>query len=418
MTEHATIAALRPELEAIANGAAPAAHSDGDSPSTWLPVALADIVTGGQLDDPPAYLQRTDGVRLLYRGKLHALSGEPEAGKGWLVLHATAERLSDGEHVLYIDFEDTPATIVSRLMLLGVTGDAIVAQLHYMRPDEPLDDRGRHALEQALAGGVTLAIIDGVTEALAIHGLDLGDNSDVAKWLTLLPRLLVRAGATVVLLDHVTKDSTARGRYAIGAQHKLAGVDVAYTLEVAEPFGRGRNGLSRLSVKKDRPGHVRQHGDSTGRVAELRLASHTDGTVTATLDAPGDSSAAPFRPTVLMERVSRALEDTPGLSKTAIRDTVRGKSAGIYLALEVLVADGHVRAERDGQAVRHHVNRPYREDNGTDEYPRTQPVPQPVPVPVESDRYPLTLPLRGGQGSGYEAAPPPSTRTRTPEDDA
>ena len=51
-------------------------------------------------------------------------------------------------------------------------------------------------------------------------------------------RPIAAAGAAVVLIDHVAKDKEKRGRYAIGAQHKLAGVAVAYGIEVlraAEP---------------------------------------------------------------------------------------------------------------------------------------------------------------------------------------
>ena len=38
-----------------------------------------------------------------------------------------------------------------------------------------------------------------------------------------------------------------------GAQHKLAGVDVAYSLRVLEPFGRGTNGSVRISVERIAP---------------------------------------------------------------------------------------------------------------------------------------------------------------------
>ena len=97
------------------------------------------------------------------------------------------------------------------------------------------------------------AVIDGVTEALTIFGLDLNDNADSARWYQQLPRPIVRRGAAVLLIDHVTKDREGRGRFAIGAQHKLAGVDVAYGVEVVEPFGGGRDGLVKVTVAKDRP---------------------------------------------------------------------------------------------------------------------------------------------------------------------
>ena len=297
--------------------AATAPESDRAA-NTWAPLDLSAVVAGDQLGDPPALLRRTDATCLLYRGKLHALSGEPEAGKGWLALHASAERLSAGDSVLYVDFEDTEVTIAA-------TTPGPWHQWRRSRRAPPLRPprraarpaHGRDALEHALSTRPTLAVIDGVTEALAIHGLSLKDNDDIAKWLALLPRPLAATGAAVVLIDHVTKDREARGRYAIGAQHKLAGVDVAYTLESVEPFGRGRDGLSKLIVTKDRPGYVRQHSDARKCIAEMRLHSQAHGSVEVELLAAQTSERQAFRPTVLMERVSVAIEQTPGMSSNA-----------------------------------------------------------------------------------------------------
>ena len=86
-------------------------------------------------------------------------------------------------------------------------------------------------------------MIDGVTEALALEGLDMASNQDVAELLQPARRGRSHGPAPPCCsIDHVTKDREARGRYAIGAQHKLAGVDVAYRLDVVQPFGRGREG--------------------------------------------------------------------------------------------------------------------------------------------------------------------------------
>jgi hypothetical protein len=90
----------------------------------------------------------------------------------------------------------------------------------------------------------------------------------------------------------VVKDTEGRRRHAIGAQHKLAGVDVAYALAVVEPFGRGREGLVKVKVAKDRPGYVRLRA-TDGRVAELRLRSHDHGRVTIDVEVPGDRHHLP-----------------------------------------------------------------------------------------------------------------------------
>ena len=358
-------AALEREAAGVANGASPAAGS------SWVPLAadaLQELVAGGQLGEPPVMLARTDGVRLLYAGRAHAFSGEPEACKGWLALAATAELL-EHEPVLYIDLEDTAATQVSRLLALGVPGDAIRDRFLYVRPDEPLEERGWEALASALAARPALAIVDGVTEALALQGLDLRDNGDVARWLALLPRRLLAAGPAVLLLDHVVKDREQRGRYALGAQHKLAGIDVAYTLEVIEPFGRGREGLVKVVVAKDRPGFVRQHAERGDRIADLRLSATADDGAVAIELVPPVAGRSTFRPTVLMECACRAVEESPGLTVRAIRGAVGGKHDALTLALELLVGEGFLRVEKGPRnAQQHYPARPFRTaDEAADE---------------------------------------------------
>jgi len=327
--------------------------------TSWAPVDLGPVIDGDAPEQQPSMLTRTDGACLLYPGKLHSLQGEPEAGKGWVALRAVADQLP-GHHVVYIDFEDSPMTAVTRLLALGVEPVRIRSHFHYARPDEPLSDAARADLEPMLALGPTLVVLDGVTEALTQNGLDLRDNLDVARWLDLLPRRLTRIGIAVLQIDHVTKDPDTRRRYAIGAQHKLAGVDVSYTLEAVEPFGRGREGISRLVVGKDRPGYVRQFAENGERVADVRFCSGDGGHVRVELDPPSGPTGG-FQPTLLMERVSRAVEANPGVSKSDVRAHVKGKSEYKDQALALLIAEGYVEDRGGDQGHRYHGLRPYRE---------------------------------------------------------
>ena len=388
--------------------------------ASWIPLDLRRVVEGGSLGDPPVLLARDDDVLLLYPGRIHSVSGEPETGKGWLALYATAERLHVGEHVLYIDFEDSPEGIVGRLLALGVSGDVILARFHYLRPDEPLDDRGREALDAALAANPALVVVDGLTEAYALHGLEPKDNLDAARWLELVPRRIVRCGAAVLQLDHVGRDKEARGRFALGAQHKLAGVDVAYRLELAKSFGRGREGMAALRVSKDRPGFVRRHAEGD-LVAILRLTSAADGSVTDIGLAPPEPD---FRPTVLMERVSRAVEREPGISKRGIRD-VKGKNDAKDRALELLLDEGFVRQERAGQAVRHYSVKPYREGDEPTVPHRAPTVPPSAGARLDDsvpEECAVGTPRTGHGVQGVQGEPDgptvPPERLATPEEEA
>ncbi len=324
--------------------------------SSWKPVDLTAALDGhGQ--SPPVLLPRTDDVCLIYgEGKIHDFAAPPESCKGWLLLYASLEPLRAGYTIVYLDFEAGPSEVVERLRALGVSDERIKAQFVYIAPHEPLTDR--RWLDAALARKPALVVIDGVTEALTLHGLDLNDNADVAKWLELLPRPAARSGASVALLDHVVKDRESRGAYSLGAQHKLAGVDVAYSLKVEEPFGRGREGRVKIRVRKDRPGHVRASAEGED-VATMRLVSDEDtGAVTVTLEPPevqGD-----FRPTTLMERLSDAIKVTPGMSKREVRGAIPGKIAAKETALRLLVAEEYVEVRAEGQARRHYLLKSYR----------------------------------------------------------
>jgi AAA domain len=384
------------ELEALGDHMAPAPPA-----TSWARLDVDAVLAGQQTDPEPTMLARTDGLALVYAGKVHAFQGESESGKTWVALALCAERLEHGERVLFLDFEDGPQSIIGRMLALGTAPESIREHFHYVRPDEPLNDQGRRDLDVA-ADGVTLAVIDGVTEALTLHGLDLASNVDVAKWLELLPRRLSRKGTAVVTLDHVVKDKDARGRYAIGAQHKLAGVDCAYGVAVIRAFGRGRDGRLKIIVQKDRPGHVRGFAHE-GKAAEVSLHSRNDGTVTVTVGPPEGAAGGTFLPTTLMERVSRAVEAEPGLTKRAIRSTVKGRNNVKDLALELLITEGFVSEQQDGaQAVRHHSIRPFRQDAESTEQAPCPTVPTPCPRPQghgSDDRAHRAPPLQGtGRG--------------------
>jgi KaiC/GvpD/RAD55 family RecA-like ATPase len=367
--------------------------------SAWQPVDLKPILAGGEPDEQPDILHRTDGVGLFYRGRLHAGYGEPEAGKGWLALAAAVDCIRAGSRVLYVDYEDTAANVVARLRALGASGADIIDWFSYVRADEPLtyDDR-----ERLLALEPVFVVIDGLTEAFAVEGLDMANNQDAAELYKRLARPFTKAGAAVLLIDHVVKDRENRGRYAIGAQHKLAGVDVAYRLDVAQPFGREREGLVKVTVTKDRPGFVRQHAADRERVAMMRLTSD-DGNVTVTLE-PGDGAAAQWRPTRYMERVSRTVEGSPGMTRRSIRDTVTGKNEHILAALDVLIAEKYVRENRDGRYPTHWVDRPFREAEDTQRSPGPRPVPDRSPEPLSGSGPPVPF-LIGPGTAANEPAP-------------
>ena len=156
----------------------------------------------------------------------------------------------------------------------------------------------------------------------------------------------------MLVIDHVTKDRETRGRFSIGAQHKLAGVTAGYRIDVKQPFGRDLAGEASVTVTKDRPGFVRKYAVERSRVATMRLES-IDEDVTVTLGRVG-AGGFRLRPTVLMERTARVIEQGPGIGSKELRARVQGNHEAKALAVRALVEERYVEVVKDGRAHRHY----------------------------------------------------------------
>lgn len=314
----------------------------------WAPVDLAAVLDGTWRAPEPTVGRRSDGVGLFYPSKVHTVSSESEAGKTWFALSAVTDELSAGNHVVYLDFEDDEGGIVGRLLAMQNNPEVIRSRLHYLRPTEPLgngihlDDLRATVTESA----ATLAVIDGITEAMTLHGLNPIDNKDVATFGRILPRRIANLGPAVACLDHVTKSTEGRGRYAIGAVHKLNGLDgAAYILESRTPFGIGLDGKSTVRIAKDRPGQLRRHGLPRGGMVwygDLSIVSHDERFAEVEVKAPAARQPEPFRPTHLMAKVAASLDEHGELSGRQLQTLVGGKAATLRDALALLQIEGYV----------------------------------------------------------------------------
>lgn len=336
--------------------------------TTWWPKNLGPILRGEtDPEPPPAYLHRTDGHALFYSGKVNGLIGESESGKTWVALVCVAQALNAGHSVLYLDFEDTATGIIGRLRALGVHDRHLNArQFTYISPDETLSPPAERDLSEVIHHATpAVVILDGYNAAMTLLGLNLQDNTDVTAFSLRVLRPLKRTGAAVITIDHVTKSKEGRGSYAIGAQAKRADVDgCLISVEVTQAFGRGQTGRLKLTVSKDRPGHVRAISAGAKNAGEAILRSSLDGSIVACIDGPDlrpFTERGPFRPTALMERVSQLLEAASGpLTRTAVKNNVTGKDAAILQALDVLIHEQFVQIAAGGGVV---SARQYRQDS-------------------------------------------------------
>jgi hypothetical protein len=352
----------------------PSPNGHGDLPETWQPVNLRQIQEHGLTDPPPTILRRDDGHALLYPAAINMIYGEPEAGKTWLALIAAAQTIQDGEPVTYIDLEDNPARLTARLTALGCEWAHIHDYFTYIRPHEHANDA---VLAHLTNRPPTLLIIDALTEYLTLHGLNLNDNTEVSQAFDYLPRQTADAGTCICGLDHVTKSQLERGRFAIGAQHKLAAVSgAAYSLWVREPFGRGQDGWARILINKDRPGHIRgefteeeigANGKRTGRhiAGEFFLNAHNDQLEHKLLGPVNETN---------LKRVNQRtqlvtyIHDNPGLATTPLKNGFRQHIGGIGAQeatnlLKQILAAGLVRTEPKGTGTLWYPAEPKLADN-------------------------------------------------------
>ncbi|MER7309932.1 AAA family ATPase [Streptomyces griseoluteus] len=342
---------------------------------TWRPRDLTDVLDGTYRAPEPTIGRRDDGVGLFYPGRVHSVIGESEGGKTWFALLAVCSELAAGHAVVFIDFEDDAPGVVGRLLALGADRTAIRERFAYIRPEEPLGANfNRNEIATALHDlRPTFVPIDGVTEGMALHGMELKDNTDVAKFGRMLLRPIADMGAAVTTLDHVTKDREGRGRYAIGGVHKLNGLNGAqYVLENRTPFGVGVTGKSTVRIAKDRPGQLRKHAlsHSSGLhwFADFTLRSH-DQTFTEGSLYPPIEQQGPFRPTSLMRKVSDAITGAPApLSVRGVQDRVTGNKDAVRQALARLVDEGFVSVEAGPRGAQlHKLAKPFTEGASNDD---------------------------------------------------
>jgi len=330
---------------------------------------------------------------LIYRGKRHAISGPPESAKTLTALICGLEHMRAGHGPFaLVDFE--AGEHATRLMLedLGASRQEIAA-VYYVAPDGPPDERD---IEAIVAAGVTLVIIDAVAGAYDVSGLDDNKRADAERFARSWVQPLWKRDVASILLDHVTKNAEGRGKFAIGSERKIGQADVHLGLHAVKQLHRGADGLVRITTHKDRPAHLaRPHA------AELDLHSDPDTHRISWTFRPAneDGPATEWKPTALMEKVSRYLElKSDPVSRSQIARDVTGKREYLLAAIDHLVTDGHA-AETDGARNARLVlsTSPYRADNA--------PVPDPFPTrSQERDDAPVpgSPPLRGNGRTGRQ----------------
>jgi len=323
-------------LAANDNAKPEAAGEAGEPPFTDHPTPTTDILQGEWNPPTPAILERTDHKHLIYPGYTHAIYGEPETGKSWIAVHATAQIIQNGGTVAYIDYENAAANIVGRLrQLLQHTNFG--EQFHHWMPQHPYAEQHQQWWHTH-AHDYQLVILDGLAVALALNGYKENDNTDIATFYGTYTNPIAHQGPAVLVIDHITKADS--GRWARGAGHKLAGLTgAAYKAKATEqPLIMIGEGRIRLELAKDRHGPITIIAEpgKERHVADFHLEGHTDGTATARLEPPPDPAK------IIRAMILNYLEDEGPASKTTIEKNVRGKATMIRTVVTEMDREGYI----------------------------------------------------------------------------
>lgn len=342
---------------AAGTGARTTAHVEAQihsSTPSWKPRSLSEYLFGDPPDQRPTLLATEDGGHLLYEREINLILGEPESGKSWIALCAALEVVRRAGSVLYIDYEDSALGLGGRLRQMVKDDDAakeaIAQHFLYVAPFESIDD-AESTMERFEREPPSLVVVDATIEACATEGLDTNRDVDIAKFYARIPRRFQSMGSTVLLLDHVVKDSSSRGRWALGSGHKIGALTgVAYSVRSEEPFYRGGNGRSVMTISKDRIGWCRAAENLSGPVCVDLVSTTTEGSdlgeveITFTRTKTAKSSKGD-RDEKLERRVIQFIEANPGCSTRELIRGVKGNDAKIGEAKAALLERGRIRID-------------------------------------------------------------------------
>jgi AAA domain len=335
---------------------------NSDRLASWQPLDLTTLA-----DKPRRQPNLSPNFPLAYAGSRVLVSAPPESVKSLLQYAFALDVLRAGGKVAIIDFEMGEYGALQLLRELGAT-EAEISRVHfYASPegalgvDHPRRRDGRlierPELERLVAEAYTFVLIDAGLGAYALEGINDNARDEFQAWANVWLKPLWQSGATVCLIDHEPKNG---GKWAIGTERKQGEVDVHLRLEEKQKLVRGGQGSFRIYIEKDRPGFIREQAPKGW---ELHVRSEPDThALTLSLKRVDDSDESVFRPTVLMERVSKFVEQqVDGCSRTKVRETVEGKSKTIGQAVEVLLEEGYIEERQVGKrSTLHHV-KPYRQ---------------------------------------------------------
>lgn len=237
-------------------------------------------------------------ANLIYPGKLHTLSGEPESGKTLTGLWFLLQAIHWERHVVLVDEEMGAQQTGTLLQAMGADPDALDTYLHYYPfvQSNWMNPRVLDELHKLLADiGPVVAMFDSSAAMMASSGINEDRSGEVRRfWNVVLGPIARERDCAVIVIDHDAKGG-ADTRYSRGSGDKLAVVDMTMKMSIETPFTRDTDGVINALVTKDRLGCLHRPWQITVTRDPLTLTWHqaTKAQVTkaATASKSGTGSA-------------------------------------------------------------------------------------------------------------------------------
>lgn len=351
----------------FAGGAEPVEHVKREHPK--LTVQWLSELWGREiLQRHPELCPVEGGYPLFYEGESHLLFGEGGTGKSWLAYWAalTAVRRSAQSVALLVDYESNLETVFRRLTLLGASLEECQRIAYWRCSEDIRKDKPAglllHQWANEWAGNLVLVVIDSVSKSMGAAGLKENENSDYILWDTNVVVPMTHLRVTTLLIDHVGKpsqgfrDPTARG--ASSKVHQVSGA--AYLFEAIEKWTAERDGLAKVSCRKDREG---TRGDEVASLMHVKVGPRS---IEISLRAPAPEFAdakdpAEAKRAKTKQTISELVQANPVRTPLGeLKKAIGGRTQDVLDALKDLEDGGFVKRETVGQKAFYVHVKPYK----------------------------------------------------------
>lgn len=322
--------------------------ADDELFDTWQPVNLSMLG-----ERSPTLPDLAPHLPIFYPGKRHVVSGLPESLKTMLVYAGLLSALRNGKRVGVLNFEMDEFDARDMFRDLGASDEELGAVVFISPERKPKTEDIASVVDRRL----DIVAIDAGAGMYELEDADDNKRGEVEKAAKKWIRPLWKASTATVLLDHQAKSRS--GGWAIGSERKIGQTDVHLRLDAKVKLVRGGKGTIRFYIEKDRPGYIRREMPDG---FEVHVQSHPETNALAfATKALDHHDSDDFRPTGLMEKVSKYVQQHEDKTKNEVCVGCGGKKEYVLKAIDVLKDEGYIDVVPEGKKhIVVHL-KPYRE---------------------------------------------------------